>query len=160
MRPPLPALALVLLAAAVFGLAVRPTQAELQSVRVSELRLRAERRQARTELMRLEHARPRRASAPATQPTGASGARLLRRRVLRVLAGAPVHGVVLEVQATDAQTLPVVRLAAEGAFADLVALAGRLADAEAGLALEQVRFAQLADGVRLDLVGTGWSSAP
>ncbi len=152
------ALALALAALAVFVALVRPARAQLEALRVSELRLRAERREARAELMRLERARPRRAGA--AQPVGADEGRLLRRRVLRVLAGAPVRGVVLEIQASEPTARPVARLTAEGAYADVVALAGRLTAREAGLALEQVRLTQVTDGVRLDAVGAAWSAQP
>lgn len=160
MRPHLPALALALLAGAVYGLLVRPAHADLDALRAAERRAHAERREARAEWMRIERGRPRRGVAPASQPGGPAGARLLRQRVLRVLDGAPVRGVVLEVGALDPQAFPTVRLSAEGAFADLVTLAGRLAAAEAGLALDQVRFTQTPGGVRLDVQGTGWSVAP
>lgn len=158
MSVPRTGLALALLAAAIFGLAVRPVWVETEAVRAAERAARAERRDARAELMRLERGRP---HAPAASPVvpGAPGARLLRARVLHVLAGAPVRGVALEVQAPDPQAPPTLRLSAEGAFADLVELSGRLAAPSAGVALDQVRFTQVPNGVRLDLSGTAWGDA-
>lgn len=160
MRAHLPALALALLAGAVYGLFVRPARSDLDALRAAERRARAERREARAEWVRLERGRSRRVAVTSSQPGGPAGARLLRRRVLRVLEGAPVRGVVLEVLSPETQALPSVRLSAEGAFADLVALAGRLAAPDAGLAVEQVRFSQTPGGLRLDLQGTGWSVGP
>lgn len=161
MRTPRTGLALALLAAALFGLAVRPVWVETAAVRASEMRARAERRDARAELMRLERGRLGRSAAgipPAA--LGTSGARLLRGRVLRVLAGAPVRGVALEVQAPDPRAAPTLRLSAEGTFSDVVELSGRLAAPTAGLALDQVRFTLVPSGVRLELLGTAWGDAP
>lgn len=160
MRPHLPALALVLLAVAVYGLAIRPTQAEVESLRTAERRARAERREARAELMRRERGRPRRAQPAVQAAVGPAGARLLRRRVLHVLEGAPVHGVVLEVLNPDPGAVPTLRLVAEGEFADLVALGGRLAAPETGLALGELRFTQVPGGLRLEAQGAAWSTTP
>lgn len=152
-------LALALSAAAVFGLLVRPAWVETAAVRDTERRAWAERRAARTELMRLERGRARPAPAEAVALVGgAPGARLLRERVLRVLAGAPARGIVLEVQAPDATAPPTLRLSAEGAFVDLVELTGRLAAPSSGVILDQVRFSPAAGGVRLDVAATAWGA--
>lgn len=150
-------IALALLALAVFTLAVRPTWDDAAQARGSSARAIREWNEARAELGRLER-RVGRLPTQAASATaiGPAGGRLLRARVLRVLEGTSVRGVALDVQAGETQDLPKLRLSAEGSFAELVALAGRLAEPSTGLALDQVRITPSPTGLRLELGGTAW----
>lgn len=97
--------------------------------------------------------RPARPAAAAT--TTGEGVRHLRRQVLALVERRPVGGVQLEVQETRGAGRGTVKLSAEGAFQELVGLAGDLA-ATPGLALARVDLAPRGESSHLELEAHAW----
>jgi hypothetical protein len=148
-KPRLPALALLALAATLHVGLTLPLQREAGQALAEYRRLREERKDARARLAGPGRGGARR--APATG-TPADPLAALRRSALACLAGARVVGVRLEVRPAAAPAAATLRLSAEGDYAELVRLAGRLA--ASGVVLGQVRFAPAASGLLLDLEAT------
>jgi hypothetical protein len=149
------AAALALLVAAGVGYAgfAIPARRDVASVQDQYAQARDERQGWRARLAELERRRrgragassavagtPARPSATQGKAQGEEPAASLRRAVLAVVDGAHVSGVQLSVSAGRSPVGAKVRLTAEGRFADLVPLSGRLTSGPPGLVLERVHL--------------------
>jgi hypothetical protein len=168
-------LAMALLLAAGFGYAglAVPARRDAASVQDEYARARDERQRLRARLAELERRSQARARAPAaiggapgrpsTAQGGARGRELpasVRRAVLGVVDGAHLSGVQLSVSAGRSPVGAKVRLTAEGRFADLVPLAGRLTSGPPGLVLERVRMSPKEGRVVADVEAFRLEDAP
>lgn len=134
----------VLLFAAGLGYAglVVPARRELAAAREAFARASEERERIRRRLADLERrvqVRARVIDARAEPGRGESAGRL-RRTVLQVVDASRVSGVRLTVSPGRAPVVGKVKLVAEGRFADLVPLAGRLISGPPGLVVERLRL--------------------
>jgi hypothetical protein len=155
--PRLAAIVLVTGALLLHLLLARPAWHEAAVAEDQVSRLRLEKRKLETEINAHERAlaRGRRAVRmvlPADAPTDAVGR--LRRSLLESVRDQPASGVRLAVFPARPPLLAEGRLRAEGSFADMVRLSGRLLRPGAGLVLSQVRFSPTQKGgVTLEVVG-------
>lgn len=157
MSPRLASIVLVTGALLLHFLLARPAWHEAAVAEDQFSRLRLEKRKLETELDTYARAlaRGRRAVRmvlPEDAPKDAAGR--LRRSLLESVRDQPVSGVRLAVSPARHPLLAEGRLRAEGSFADMVRLSGRLLRPGAGLVLSQVRFAPTRQGsVSLEVVG-------
>lgn len=158
------ALAAVLFVGAVlvyFGF-TRPARSEETGARAELERLRAEERGLQAVIASRERAAAAsaRASRMDVQPgTGADAVARLRRSLLDSLRGQPVTKVRLAVTPGRPPLAAEARLTAEGSFAEVVRLSGRLVRPGAGLVLRHVRFTPARDGgLTLDVDGVSVES--
>jgi hypothetical protein len=143
-----------------FGL-VRPARRELAVVQEDFARSREEREvlRARTaDLERRVQVRSRITAAP--EPSRGDSAGRLRSAVLRVVDASRVSGVTLSVSPGRVPVAAKVHLTAEGRFADLVPLTGRLVSGPPGLILERLRMTLAAGRIVADLEGFRLEGAP
>jgi hypothetical protein len=148
-RKPLAAALLLLAALAVhLGVGV-PARRERDEAREDFARARKARESLRTQAVRLE----RRAVAAARAPAGdAAAARALRLALLQATEGLPLESVRIAAEAEQRGTAAARgSLVAEGRQADLLRVAGRLADPSSGILVERVRLAEWRAGLRLEL---------
>jgi hypothetical protein len=146
----LPGLALLLLAAILYGSIALPARRAAAVAEAELLRVRAEGEPLR---QRVAEALPRRAAEEAWRRERRGRDRTvvgLRRELLRV-AGKSVSGVRLSVSPASAPLAARARFAAVGSFADLVALSERLIGPETGLVPERLRFSLADPELRLEL---------
>lgn len=162
------ALAIALLLAAGVGYAgfAVPARRDAASVQDQYARARDERQRLRARLAELERRSRVRVGAPAG-PLAAQGgvqgreqAASVRRAVLGVVDGAHLSGVQLSVSAGRWPVGAKVRLTAEGRFADLVPLSGRLTSGPPGLVLERVRMSPKGGRVVADVEAFRLEDAP
>jgi len=155
--PRLAALALVAGALVLHVGLARPAWHEAAAAQERFSRLRLEKRKLEAEIRVHERAlaRGRRAvrmDLPGGAPEDAVGR--LRRSLLESVRDQPVAGVRLAVSPARVPLLAEGRLRAEGSFADMVRLSGRLVRPGAGLVLSHVRFSPTRRGsVSLEVVG-------
>ncbi|HEY6553785.1 MAG TPA: hypothetical protein VI669_10535, partial [Vicinamibacteria bacterium] len=148
-----PAVALLLLAGALYGGVALPAKR-------ASVRLEAERARIQTEAdplrRQLTESEPRRLAQQAWLEAAqrADGSvTAVRRRVLGSLDGAPVSAVRLSVVAAQPPLAARTRFAALGSFPDLVGLADRMIGPRTGVAPERVRLAPSGSQVSLELDG-------
>lgn len=155
---------LVLLLGASLGYVglVRPARHELAVVQDDFARSREERDRLRARLADLERRVQVRARITAAGPEPGRGdsAGRLRNAVLRVVDSSRVSRVSLSVSAGRVPVAAKVHLTAEGRFADLVPLTGRLVSGPPGLILERLRLTPAAGRVVADLQGFRLEGAP
>jgi hypothetical protein len=148
-RPRLAAAGLFLLALLVHvGLAL-PARREAAVAQDRFARLREEGQALAARVARLEHAAEvsaRAAHMELPPGTGGDAVGRLRRSLLGALDGQTVSGVRLAVQAGNPPFAAEARLRAEGAYAELVRLSGRVVRPGAGLVLRHVRFKPSPEG--------------
>lgn len=141
---------------------VRPAGRELAMVErdLAESRDERERLQGRlADLERRVGVRSRMTAAGSEPGRGDSAGRL-RSDVLRAVEGSRVSGVTLSVSAGREPVAAKVHLTAEGRFADLVPLTGRLVSEPSGLVLERLRLTPAAGRVVADVEGFRLEGAP
>ena len=141
---------------------VHPGRRDLAGVRDDLARSRDERERLRARIAGLERRVQMRARITAAGPEPGQGdsAGRLRNAVLSVVDGSRVSGVTLSVSAGRAPVSAKVHLTAEGRFADLVLLSGRLVSGPPGLILERLRFTPAAGRIVADLEGFRLEWAP
>jgi hypothetical protein len=151
------AAAVLLLSAAVLlyvGLAAplrtRAAAAEEDRRRVQEQSARAEAR-----LVALERRMGALSAAGAASDPGT-----LRRSVVASLEGVPVTAVRIAVHPARPSAPAAVTLSAEGSFADLVALSGRVVRPGSGIVLTRIRLAPRTLALRMDLEALGLGAQP
>lgn len=131
------AVLLLLAAAFVWLLAGQPARRDRDRARADFARAREERQRQRSQLATLE-----RQLAP--PPPGPAGARALRRALLEATRGLSLQALGIDARA-DAKATARGHLSAEARTADAVELAGRLASAESGLALQRLEIVPAPD---------------
>jgi len=144
-----------------FGL-VRPARRELAVVQDDFARSRDEREVLRARIADLERRVQVRAriTAAGPQPGRGDSAGRLRNAVLRVVDASHVSGVTLSVSAGRVPVAAKLHLTAEGRFADLVPLTGRLVSAPPGLILERLRLTPAGGRIVADVEGFRLEGAP
>lgn len=157
MSPRTAALALFAGAALVYVGLARPAWNEAKAAQERFSRLRLEKRKLEADLHAHERALARgRRAVRMDLPAGATEDALgrLRRSLLESVRDQPVSGVRLAVSPARAPLLAEGRLRAEGSFAEMVRLSGRVVRPGAGLVLSHVRLAPTRQGgVSLEIVG-------
>ncbi len=168
------AAALALLLAAGVGYAgfALPARSDAAALHDQYAPARDERQRLRARLTELERRRRARAGVSSSPgaPAGPSAAQdaapgreqaaSVRRAVLGVVDGAHLSGVQLSVSAGRSPVGAKVRLAAEGRFADLVPLTGRLTSGPPGLVLERVHMGPRGGRVVADIEAFRLEDAP
>ncbi len=144
----LTALGLLLAAAAVYLGLTLPARRARDEARAAFAQKREERERLRVELARLE----RRASgARATPDDAPAAARALRLSLLAATQGLSIGDVQIASHAERrGSTAARGRLSGTGRQADVLRVAGRLAQAEAGVRLERLELALRPEGIRLE----------
>jgi hypothetical protein len=157
------AAALLLGAAATYAGLTLPLQARAAAAADAYRRARDERRDARA---RLDEAQ-RRASALRRAAPAAGGAAFprdpvgqARRGIVASLEGAGLSGVRLAVRPANPPAAALIRLGAEGAFADVVRLTGEMVRPGAGVILERYQLSSQGSRVAVHLEGMGLQAAP
>lgn len=155
---------LVLLVGAGFGYVGlgRPAWRELRVVEGDIARSREERERLQSRLTDLERRVQVRSriSAAGAEPGQGDSAGRLRNAVLREVDGSRVSGVTLSVSAGRVPVAAKVHLTAEGRFADLVPLTGRLVSGPPGLILERLHLTPAAGRVVVEVEGFRLSGMP
>jgi hypothetical protein len=141
---------------------VRPARRDLALVQDDFARSRDERERLRARMADLERRVQVRARITAAGPEPGRGdsASRLRNAVLRVVDASRVSGVTLSVSAGRVPVAAKVHLTAEGRFADLVPLTGRLVSGPPGLVLERLRLTPVAGRIVADLEAFRLEGAP
>jgi hypothetical protein len=156
--------ALVLLLGASLGYVglVRPVRHDLAVIQDDFARSRDERERLRARMAELERRVQVRAriTGAGLEPGRGDSTGRLRNAVLRVVDAARVSGVTLSVSAGRVPVAAKVHLTAEGRFADLVPLTGRLLSGPPGLVLERLRLTPAAGRIVADLEGFRLEEAP
>jgi len=148
----------LLLAAGVVQLGLTPpVRRARDEARAAFARQRAERESLRGELARLERRTP--ASTPVAPGDAAAAARALRRSLLLATSGLEIGDVQIAAQLERRGTAAARgRLAGTGRQADVLRVAGRLAQPGSGAVLERLELSLRPDGVRLEAEATGVGS--
>jgi hypothetical protein len=141
---------------------VRPARHDLAGVQDDFARSREERERLRARMAELERRVQVRAriTGAGLEPGRGDSTGRLRNAVLRVVDAARVSGVTLSVSAGRVPVAAKVHLTAEGRFADLVPLTGRLLSGPPGLVLERLRLTPAAGRIVADLEGFRLEGAP
>ena len=152
----------VLLLAAGIGYVglVRPARRELAVVERDLAQSRDERERQQGRLDDLERLVKVRSRITGSEPGRGDSAGRLRKDVLRAVEGSRVSGVTLSVSAGRLPVAAKVHLTAEGRFADLVPLTGRLVSEPPGLVLERLRLTPAAGRVVADFEGFRLEASP
>jgi hypothetical protein len=151
-------------AAAIYAGLTLPLQRKASAAADAYGRARDERREARSrlgEVQRRESALRR--SAPAgTEAAAAPGDPVGRTRhgIVSALEGAGLSGVRLAVRPGSPPAAALVRLAAEGAFADVVRITTELVRPGTGLVLERYQLSETNSRVAVRVEGVGLQAAP
>jgi hypothetical protein len=149
------AAALVVAGVVLYATVAVPTQRQAAAAADEYRRARDEARDIRTRLARLERrdAAHIRASTALAAATPGGTVRAVRRSVVQTLQNAGVSGVRLSVLPGRPPYAARVRLSASGPYAEVMALAGRLAHPETGVVLERVRLSPRGGAVALEIDG-------
>jgi hypothetical protein len=141
---------------------VRPGRRDLAVIQDDFARSRDERERLRARLADLERRVQVRAriTAAGLEPGRGDSAGRLRNAVLGVVDASRVSGVTLSVSAGRVPVAAKVHLTAEGRFADLVPLTGRLVSGPPGLILERLRLTPAAGRIVADLEGFRLEGTP
>jgi hypothetical protein len=156
----LPGLVLLLLAAGLYGGIAVPSWRGAGAVEAELARLRAEGEGLRR---RLAEGEPQRASEEAWRQAGhkSDGSVTgLRRLLLQAVAGAPVTGVRLSVEAPRPPLPTRARIAALGSFSELVGLSERLIGPRTGVVPDRLRWTPAAAGLTFELDGVFLAPTP
>ena len=153
---------LVLLLAAGLGYLglVRPARRDLALVQDECARSLDERERLRARRADLERRVRVRIAAAGPESGGGDSAGKLRTAVLRVVDASRVSGVTLSVSAGRVPVAAKVHLTAEGRFADLVPLTGRLVSGPPGLVLERLRLTPAAGRIVAEVEAFRLEGAP
>jgi hypothetical protein len=139
-------------ALALYAAAALPLQRQAAAAADEYRRARDEARDTRARLARLERRELAHARAVAVGAgTPGETVRTVRRAVVRSLEGAPVSGVRLGVTPSRGPFAARMRLSAEGAFSDVVALTGAVSRPENGVVLDRVRLVPRQDRLGLEV---------
>ena len=141
---------------------VRPARRDLAVVQDECARSLDERerlRARRADLERRVQVRVR-IAAPGPESGGGDSAGRLRNAVLRVVDASRVSGVTLSISAGRVPVAAKVHLTAEGRFADLVPLTGRLVSGPPGLILERLRLTPATGRIVADVEAFRLEGAP
>ena len=157
------ALALLLATAAVYAGLTLPLQRKAAAAAEAYRLARNERRDARARLdeaQRRESALRRAAPAPGGVAVPGDPVGQTRHGIVASLEGAGLSGVRLAVRPASPPAAALIRLGAEGAFADVVRLTGELVRPGTGVVLERYELSGQDSRVAVRVEGVGLQAAP
>ena len=157
------ALALLLATAAVYAGLTLPLQRKAAAAAEAYHLARNERREARArlaEVHRRESALRRAAPAPGGAAVPGDPVGQTRHGIVASLEGAGLSGVRLAVRPASPPAAALIRLGAEGAFADVVRLTGELVRPGTGVVLERYQLSGKESRVAVHVEGVGLQAAP
>jgi hypothetical protein len=149
------AFALLLIAAGLAGGVALPLRARASALQEEARRARQQSEQLRAQLADRQRRLGALAAVEGTNDPGS-----LRRSVIASLQGAPLSQVRIDVQPAKQPVAASLKLSAEGGFAEVVALSGRLARPGTGIVLARFSMSPRPAGVRVDVTGNGLGARP